>query len=500
MRWGDGFGRLLITTSASLMLAGCLTVPPVAERRAVGRALEGRIGSQGIRDVAERPASEPERARDRAPDRARAGAQEPADRDRDRSDIWERVREGLVLPDAARSGQAVAGRWPDLHQAFIDQIVERATPYLHHIVEEVERRDMPTDVALLPIVESAYRAEARSPGHAAGIWQMIPSTGRRLGLEQNAWYDGRRDVLASTDAALDYLEALHERFGGDWLNAFAAYNCGEGLVERAIAQNRRAGRRTDFWSLRLPAETRGFVPKLIAVSRIVANPARHKVNLPRIPDQPYLTEVEVGRQIRLAEAAALAGMSVEELKRLNPGFIRSVTAPSGPHRLAVPVDKAALFTRRLAAGRSSPPEGPPSARGRQGPRARKDGRQAERIARALPAGTGTAHRVRAGETLGEIAHAYRIPLATLREANGLGSSSAIRSGQELHIPAGGAVEGAASMAKKAHVVHHRIRPGDSLPRIARRYRVSVNQLRRWNRPAVYRSLKPGSVLLVYRSV
>jgi membrane-bound lytic murein transglycosylase D len=201
---------------------------------------------------------------------------------------------------------------------------------------------MPTDVALVPIVESAYRAEARSPGHAAGIWQLIPSTGRHLGLEQSAWYDGR------PTRRLDYLEALHERFDGDWLNAFAAYNCGEGMVERAIARNRRTGRGTDFWSLALPAETRGFVPKLIAVSKIVANPAGHKLSLRPIPDKPYLAEVEVGRQIRLTEAARLAGVSVEEMRRLNSGLIQSITAPSGPHRLAVPVDRAPAFRRRLA--------------------------------------------------------------------------------------------------------------------------------------------------------
>ncbi|MCA1851689.1 MAG: transglycosylase SLT domain-containing protein, partial [Beggiatoa sp.] len=280
--------------------------------------------------------------------------------DRRRGDIWKRVREGLVLADVRRPSRAAPSGWPGLRQAFVDQIVERAAPYLHHIVEEAERRDMPTDVALVPIVESAYRAEARSPGHAAGIWQLIPSTGRHLGLEQSAWYDGRRDVLASTDAALDYLEALHERFDGDWLNALAAYNCGEGMVERAIARNRRAGRGTDFWSLALPAETRGFVPKLIAVSKIVANPAGHKLSLRPIPDKPYLAEVEVGRQICLTEAAKLAGVSVEEMRRLNPGLIQSITAPSGPHRLAVPVDRAPAFRRRLA-GYSRVPRNPANA-------------------------------------------------------------------------------------------------------------------------------------------
>ena len=433
-----------------------------------------------------------------------------------RGDMWQRVREGLVLVDVRRPSRAARGRWPGLRQAFVDQVVERATPYLHHIVEEAERRDMPTDVALLPIVESAYRAEARSPGHAAGIWQLIPSTGRHFGLEQNAWYDGRRDVLASTDAALDYLEALHERFDGDWLNAFAAYNCGEGMVERAIARNRRAGRGTDFWSLALPAETRGFVPKLIAVSKIVADPAGHKLSLRPIPDKPYLAEVEVGRQIRLAEAAKLAGVSVEEMQRLNPGLIQSITAPSGPHRLAVPIDRAPAFRRRLAGyvriptkgGSQNPAKTPSPARRAVSLGQRVDDRRLAVM--SVPPrwswGTfgGTTHRVRAGDTLWDISQTYRVPLAALCEANGLGAKDAgvktrLRPGQDLLIPSPAALGVETSVVRKLRRVHHRIEPGDSLPRIARRYRVSVNQLRRWNRPAAYRSMKPGSVLVVYRS-
>jgi membrane-bound lytic murein transglycosylase D len=423
-----------------------------------------------------------------------------------RGDIWKRVREGLVLADVRRPSRAAPSRSPGLPQAFVDQIVERATPYLHHIVEEAERRDMPTDVALVPIVESAYRAEARSPGHAAGIWQLIPSTGRHLGLEQSAWYDGRHDVLASTDAALDYLEALHERFDGDWLNAFAAYNCGEGMVERAIARNRRAGRGTDFWSLALPAETRGFVPKLIAVSKIVANPAGHKLSLRPIPDKPYLAEVEVGRQIRLTEAARLAGVSVEEMRRLNSGLIQSITAPSGPHRLAVPVDRAPAFRRRLAGyvrGPENPAKTPSPARRAVSLGQRVDDRRLAVM--SVPGWFGDpTHRVRASDTLWDISQTYRVPLAALCEANGLGAKAAgiktrLRPGQDLLIPSPAALGAETSVVRKPRRVHHRIQPGDSLPRIARRYRVSVNQLRRWNRPAAYRSMKPGSVLVVYRS-
>ncbi|MGH8563617.1 MAG: LysM peptidoglycan-binding domain-containing protein [Gammaproteobacteria bacterium] len=423
-------------------------------------------------------------------------------------DIWKRVREGLVLADVRRPSRVAPARWPGLRQAFVDQIVERATPYLHHIVEEAERRDMPTDVALLPIIESAYRAEARSRGHAVGIWQLIPSTGRHLGLKQNAWYDGRRDVLASTDAALDYLEALHERFDGDWLNAFAAYNCGEGMIERAIARNRRAGRGTDFWSLALPAETRGFVPKLIAVSKIVADPASHKLSLRPIADKPYLAEVEVGRQIRLTEAAKLAGVSVEEMRRLNPGLIQSITAPSGPHRLAVPVDRAAAFRRRLAGHSDIKIKGGPQNPAKTLLLARLGQRVDDRrlAVMLVPGWSGsTTHRVRAGDTLWDISQTYRVPLATLCEANGLvgakaaGIKTRLRPGQDLLIPSPPALGEETSVVREPRRMHHRIQPGDSLSRIARRYRVSVDQLRRWNRPAAYRSMKPGSVLVVYRS-
>lgn len=444
-----------------------------------------------MRDGVRRPVSEPRQAPGLATTDPSALDIIERGGDHRRGDIWKRVREGLVLADMRRPNRAALARWTGLRQAFVDQIVERATPYLHHIVEEAERRDMPTDVALLPIVESAYRAEASSAEHAVGIWQLIPSTGRHFGLKQSAWYDGRRDVLASTNAALDYLEVLHGRFDGDWLNAFAAYNCGEGIVERAIARNRRAGRGTDFWSLALPAETRGFVPRLIAVSKIVADPAGHKLSLRPIPDEPYLAEVEVGRQIRLAEAAKLAGVSVEEMRRLNPGLIQSITAPSGPHRLAVPVDRAAAFTRRLAGyarGPQNPADTPPRAL-----------RVDDRAVLSVPWFGGTTH------TLWDISQTYRVPLGALREANGLvgakaaGIKTRLRPGQDLLIPSPPALGAENSEVPKPRRIHHRIQPGESLLRIARRYRVSVNQLRRWNRPAAYRSMKPGSVLVVYRS-
>jgi membrane-bound lytic murein transglycosylase D len=262
------------------------------------------------------------------------------------SDLWERIRNGMGLP-RPRAG-ITSLEWLSLKQAYFNVIVDRARPYLHHIVEEVERRDMPLEIALLPIVESAYQATADSPKGAAGIWQFIPGTGKRFGLKQNAWYDGRRDVMASTEAALDYLDTLYERFDGDWLLAIAAYNCGEGAVENAIERNRRLGLSTDFWSLDLPAETQEYIPKLLAISSIIADPSEYQLTLDPIPNRPYLKEVHIDGQINLDKVAALANMTVSELRSLNPGFKSSTTDPAGPHRLALPIHKAEKFQQRLA--------------------------------------------------------------------------------------------------------------------------------------------------------
>lgn len=264
------------------------------------------------------------------------------------SDLWERIRNGMGLPKPDRTEITSEIEWFSLKQAYFDVVADRARPYLHHIVEEVERRDMPLEIALLPIIESAYQPTAYSPKGAAGIWQFIPGTGKRFGLKENAWYDGRRDVMASTEAALDYLNILHERFDGDWLLAIAAYNCGEGAVENAIERNRRLGRSTDFWSLDLPGETQVYVPKLLAISSIVADPSEYQLTLNPIPNRPYLKEVHTGGQISLDKAAALANMTVAELRSLNPGLKGSTTDPAGPHKLVLPIHKAEKFQQRLA--------------------------------------------------------------------------------------------------------------------------------------------------------
>jgi membrane-bound lytic murein transglycosylase D len=263
--------------------------------------------------------------------------------------LWQRLRAGyqLQVEDNAEITRTVGyfSRKP----RYFENISQRARPYLYHIVQELERRKMPLELALLPAIESSFQPTALSPKKAAGVWQFIPSTGRNYGLRQNRFYDGRRDVLASTRAALDYLEKLHEMFDGDWLLAVAAYNCGEGAVGRSIRKNQARDKPTDFWSLDLPRETRQYVPNLIAVSKIVAEPEKHEVKLSYISNRPYLQNVNVGTQINLNLAARLAGLSTHEFNRLNPGYRLGVTDPDGPHLLTLPIDKVDDFKQKLTA-------------------------------------------------------------------------------------------------------------------------------------------------------
>jgi len=393
-------------------------------------------------------------------------------------DLWTRIRQGFALPDANHRRLEREAAWFENNQAYLDRVAERARPYLHHIVEEIERRDMPLELALLPIVESGYQPFAYSPGRAAGIWQFIPGTGRRFGLKQNWWYDGRRDITASTRAALDYLQALHAEFQGDWLHAIAAYNCGEGNVQRAIRRNRRAGKPTDFWHLNLPRETKSYVPRLLSVARVVANPEAHGLRLPPIPDTPYLAEVDVGSQIDLALAADLAQVPLDEFYRLNPGFNRWATDPAGPYGLQVPVSQRAVLLDGLA---SLPPE----------KRVRWE-----------------RHRIRSGESLGLIARRYRTTIAVLRQVNGI-RGSRIRAGRDLMVPVAAKSVGQYTLtadarrrtaqnrprrgAKTTYVVRH----GDSLWTIAQRYGVSTGQLARWNSMAQRDILRPGQKLAIW---
>lgn len=407
---------------------------------------------------------------------ALADSSEPAAPERE-TDLWDRIRAGLQMEERTDPRVEAEIAYYASRPEYIDRVADRAAPYLHYIVEQLEKRGMPMELALLPVIESAYQPFAYSPGRAAGIWQFIPSTGRHYGLKQTWWYDGRRDVIASTNAALDYLQQLYNRFS-DWELALAAYNAGQGNVNRAIRNNERRGLPTDYWSLKLPRETQHYVPRLLAIRALVAEPERYGLTLRSIPDKPYLTVVEIGSQIDLALAAELAGMSVDELYRLNPGFNRWATDPDGPHLLVVPIEAVERFEMALT-------ELPPEKRVRW-----------ER------------HKIASGDTLIGIAKRYHTTVEVLRQVNDL-RGSRIRAGQHLIVPVASrsaehytlsASQRLAQTQQKPRAGEkhiHTVQRGDTLWDLARRYGTTTRQLAQWNGMSPRDTIRPGQNLVVW---
>lgn len=247
-------------------------------------------------------------------------------------ELWARLRSGYAMAELDSPLVAKHERWYSSNPEYMERMVKRARLYLYYIVDEVEKRDLPMEIALLPAIESAFKPHAYSRARAAGLWQFIPSTGKHFGLERTWWYDGRRDVVKATQAALDYLEELNKAFDGDWHLALAAYNAGERRVKNAIEYNRRRGRPTDYKNLRtLKPETLNYVPKLLAVSKIIANPESYDITLASIPNEPYFSRIEIGSQIDLGVAARMANVSLGDLYDINPAFKRRATTPNGPH-------------------------------------------------------------------------------------------------------------------------------------------------------------------------
>ena len=407
-----------------------------------------------------------------APDDA-ASAEVPAEA----PDLWDRLRAGFKLTHYDHPAIRPHLDWYASNQDYLDRVVERARPFLYDILGEIERRNMPAEIALLPVVESAFQPFAYSAGRAAGIWQFIPATGKKYGLKQNWWYDGRRDVHAATNAALDYLTILSEHFDGDWLLALAAYNSGEGRVMRAIAKNRKRGKPIDFWHLDLPDETRGYVPRLLAISSLVENPEAYDVSLTTLPDEPYLERVDIGSQIDLALAADLAGLDIEDIYFLNPAFNRWATDPNGPFVLSLPRDVAEEFRAKLA---------------QVGKRERIQWKR---------------HRIRPGETLGQIAHRYQTTVSLLQNINNI-RGKRIRAGDSLTIPVATkslnhylsedrrrlAIQNAERQGEKSEYV---VQAGDTLWDLSLAYKVSVRQLASWNGMAPRDPLLPGRRLVIW---
>ena len=374
-------------------------------------------------------------------------------------DLWARVRAGFSLTGV--QSQEVRFHEADFskRQQFIDRIVERSRRYLYYIIEEVERRGMPTEIALLPIVESAYDPDAYSHRHAAGLWQFIPSTAKAFGLEQNWWHDERRDVVAATRAALDYLQQLHSMFG-NWKLALAAYNWGQGSLKKVIDEEHSGSKSVKFQDLRLPSETRHHVAKLIAIRNIVANPRRYGVKLKPIPDRPYFEQIELTQQIDVRLVARLAGISENEFNALNPAHHRPVIqVKDTPRTLLLPVTQVRTFVSNL-----------------------------ENYDKALV--SWRVYQAKQAETVQDLSSRYRISAAKLAEINGISEQGVLRKGQILLVPRDGS-----SIRERTYLAHHiptetkkprfeqlvyTVKKGDTLYDIAKRYSIDIQSLKSWN--------------------
>jgi len=459
----------------------------------------------------------------------------------DYDDLFDRMRAGFVLDEVQEPAIDQQLSWFEHNPEYLERVFQRGQRYMYHVVTEVEARGMPLEFALLPVVESAYEPFAYSVSRAAGLWQFIPATGVRFGLKQDWWYDGRRDVIESTRAALDYLQALHDQFDGDWLLAIAAYNVGEASVQRSIDYNRARGLRTDFWHLNLPAETRAYVPKLLAMKRLMAEPERYGLDFAPIPNEPYFAVIDTGSQIDLQIAAQLAGTSYDELVALNPGFNRWATDPGGPHRMLVPIDNADAFEAALTA--LPPDDRVPFVAHTVAKHeslamiAKQYGTSAAVIVKVneLPGGRVSVgetikipqisgqlqdkvllaaarvdrpetdagrkqrqivYRVRAGETLSSIARRHGMPVSTLARLNNLELDDPLVKGQRLVIKASARRyrdEGVVSGRR----VLYTVRRGDTVFSISRQFQVSVTQLKSWNGLNKRHQIRAGQRLVMY---
>ena len=459
------------------------------------------------------------------------------------SDVWERIRRGYAMPVLQSK---LVDRWVDFYTkdpAYLRRMSERAGQYLYHIVEEIENRGMPTELALLPFVESAFQAEALSRAKAAGLWQFMPATGKAYDLAQNLWRDDRRDILESTRAALDYFEYLHGMFG-DWHLALAAYNWGEGSVQRAIQRAKRRKQPTDYLHLRMPRETANYVPKLEAVKRIISNPSKYGITLPDVGNEPFFVTITKPRDIDIETAAELAGMPLEEFRRLNPSYKLPVIVASHNNVMLLPADKLDFFVDNLASWMDS---GQPLSQwttyrlqqgetlaqvaGRSGmteDELRKvngipKGRRVLANSTLLVRSTGTedqqdiaaelanaklqlsptttwrrvTYRVRSGDTLSGIARRWRITMKSIVTANRL-RSDRLRVGQRLVLTVPNVPRQAIASTQRSepsqHVIH-RVRAGETLSQIAERYGVSIAQLKMTNRIRT-NLIRPGQRLRI----
>lgn len=464
-----------------------------------------------------------------------------------KGDVWERMRAGFQM-DISEDNEriAVQRNWYLQHGDYLDRMALRATRYLHYTVTEAEKRGLPTELALLPIIESAYDPFAYSHASAAGMWQFIPGTGKIFGLKQNWWYDGRRDVIESTRAAYDFLGMLYTRFG-DWQLVLAAYNAGPGAVQRAINRNLAAGLPTDFWSLKLPAETRAYVPRFIAVAQVIKSPESFGRSLRPVVNQAFFRAITTNGQIDMTAAAQIAGVSLKEFYQLNPGYNRWATDPEGPHRLLVPASLPQDFEAQISALPVPENVAAKTYKVKKGDTlyrvSRKFGLTPDEFKRLnslksnnLPTGrtltitranispefialnqemhldhmdsvsgnskVSKSYKVRRGDTLASIARRHGLSAKSLARWNSMSTRSHIRTGQRLTLQADQqtgrqrlARVGNKKGSREVKSIHYQVKKGDTLASISRRYNISVKQIKQWNVSS--HKLQPGQGLVLF---
>jgi membrane-bound lytic murein transglycosylase D len=392
----------------------------------------------------------------------------------DKSDLWVRIRSGFAMRDLESPLIAKHEQWYASRPDYVARMTERGRRYLYYITEEVERRGMPSEIALLPMIESAFNPGAYSTSSASGIWQFIPSTGKHFGMQQNWWYDGRRDVVGATNGALDYLQKLHAQFG-DWELALAAYNCGEGAIERAQSRNRRKGLPVNYTSLKLPAETRNYVPKLLAIKNIVANPASYGLALQPIENRPYFAAIATEKQMDVKMFAELADISMEEFSALNPAHNRPVILQDHNDLILLPIDKVETFLSNLEKNDK-------------------------------PLVSWQSYQPKKGERLDQLAPRFGLSVATLKSVNSLSARANTSSGQTLLVPLNGETSDTELAAFNMHLLpnygnertlQHTVRKGETLRSVAKRYRVNVADLQSWNNQV--KTVKAGQTLTIIQT-
>jgi len=463
------------------------------------------------------------------------------------SDLWQRIRNQFRL-DISQDNSRIQSQlnWYKRHQSYLDRVATRGERYLYFIAEQIEARDIPGEIALLPIVESAFDPFAYSHGRASGVWQFIPTTGHVYGLEQDWWFDGRRDIRLATIGALRYLKGLAREFDGDWMLALASYNTGAGRVRSAIRKNKRLGRPTDYWSLDLPRETRAYVPKLIALAKLLDNPEAYDISFKKIENKPYFVAVDTQGQIDLSQAAQVAEVDLEEIYKLNPQFNQWATSPVGPHEILVPIEQKEIMEQNLAqlpanqrikwerytvSGGDSlisianqfhttpdalrqvnpikndlvrigdklliPTAFKQLSRYTHSADNRLDKKQ--KYARGPKGSKKIRHIVRPGDSFWSLSQTHKVSSASIARWNGMAPKDPLMPGQELVIwSKGNQIKG--QNREIIRKIRYSVRSGDSLHRIANKFNVSVNNIKRWNKIDAQKYLQPGDKLILYVDV